>query len=150
MRCQCLLCTVTAQVAASNITAVNAITCDVATALPGNTGASVLQVVLASDRTVRRQKVSQPDSETPAAAALVMDQLLQTIDTSNDAVDPSPVPLSGSSSPVHQVICLYNQLDVLHVCQHTAAAYRQPGPGDASCLQTAGPRWSQLPSPLPC
>ena len=66
--------TATAQVVASNITAVDAITCtdEVATALPGRTFESVLQVVPASDRTLRKQKGSQPDAVTPAAAALVM------------------------------------------------------------------------------
>ena len=63
---------VTSQVAASNIAAVNAITCDFATALPGNTGASVLQAVPASDRILRRQKGSQPDDENLVAAALVL------------------------------------------------------------------------------
>ena len=61
MWCQYLLCTVTAQVIAANanITAVNAVTCGVVIAsMPGNTVASVLQGV-------------QPDTENPAAAALV-------------------------------------------------------------------------------
>ena len=60
--------------AASNVnhTAVNAIMCGVVAALPGNTVASVLQGVPASGRTLRMQRGSQPDAETPAAAALVM------------------------------------------------------------------------------
>ena len=62
--CQHLLCTVTAQVAASNIT------CEVVKALPGNTVASVLLAVPASDRTLREKKVSQPDAA--GAATLVM------------------------------------------------------------------------------
>ena len=69
---RCLLCIFTADVAASNITVVDAITCEGVTALPGNTVASVLQAVTASDCTLCRQKVSQRDAENPAAAALVM------------------------------------------------------------------------------
>ena len=76
---QYLLCTVTAQVVASNITVVDATTCEVATALLGNTVA--LEAVPASDRTLlmRGQKMCQPDSETPAVAALVMPSLLQQV-----------------------------------------------------------------------
>ena len=74
MWCQYLLCTVTAQVIAANanITAVNAVTCGVVIAsMPGNTVASVLQGVPASGRILRWQRGSQPDTENPAAAALV-------------------------------------------------------------------------------
>ena len=68
--CQYLLCTVTVQVAASSNTAVDAFLCEMVTALPGNTDASVLQAVPASDRTLRKPKVSQPDAA--GAATLVM------------------------------------------------------------------------------
>ena len=96
MGCQYLLCQVTSQVAASNITAVNAITCEVVTALPGNTGASVLQALPASGRILRRQKGSQPDAETLTAAALVMLSADHDADkdTCNDAEDPLCLQLS--------------------------------------------------------
>ena len=66
--CQYLLCKVTAQVAASNIIAVDVITCKIVRAL--HTVASFLPVLPASDRTLRRQKVSQPDAA--RTAMLVM------------------------------------------------------------------------------